>query len=236
MNCDEYRQAIGADPSFDGGEAHLSQCEACRSYRDDLRSLETRIRDALALPVPELDLPELADDPAGDNVVPLRGGRTKPTFTWLAVAATVVVAAFLGFRFVGPADAPSTLPEQILAHIDNERGSLRVTDEAVSDERLANVVPASIAVMDHGAGLITYAQSCPINGNTVPHLVIQGERGPVTILLMSEETVDGTIEFEGERVHGIIVPVGNGSIAIVGPRDDLGNIEQRVVNSVTWTT
>jgi uncharacterized protein DUF3379 len=85
--------------------------------------------------------------------------------------------------------------------------------------------------------LITYAQSCVINGREVPHLVIQGERGPITILLMPEEKVSGPESVTGESVKGVILPVGNGSIAIFGEREEaLERIERKVLDSVTWST
>ena len=124
-----------------------------------------------------------------------------------------------------------------MAHIDHERKSLVVTDVAVSNARLASVVTADVARLDHSAGLITYAQSCVINGHSVPHLVIQGERGPVTILLMPDEMVSGPQTVTGESVNGVILPVGDGSIAIIGEREEsLDRIEKRVLDSVTWST
>ena len=99
-------------------------------------------------------------------------------------------------------------------------------------------MPANVANVSHDAGLITYAQSCEINGNKVPHLVIQGERGPVTIILLPDEKVDEVTPLEGERFNGVLVPVGDGSIAIIGEDDpdNLKRIEQSFASSVTWST
>jgi len=85
--------------------------------------------------------------------------------------------------------------------------------------------------------LITYAQTCVINGHEVPHLVIQGERGPVTILLMPEEMISGPQQLQGVNIDGVILPVGGGSIAIIGESDEsLEKIQQQVLKSATWTT
>jgi len=246
MNCDDYRQAIAADPSFDGGAGHLSECVACQAYRSEMRELDQTISRALALDVPELHVPELPELIAqespdlstskSDNVTTLPV-RQRPSLTWLAVAATVVVAAFLGVRFVGTGIEYDSLADEILAHVDHEQAALRVTDVAVSDERLASAVPANVAEVDRSAGLITYAQSCVINGHQVPHLVIQGERGPVTILLMPEEMINAAQQFTGKNVNGVILPVGNGSIAILGESEErLDRIEEQVLKSVTWST
>jgi len=233
--CEEYREAIATDPSFDGGSAHLSQCAPCQAFRSEMQALDLKIGRALAINVPELDLPELPEIDASKIAVLPQLRFTTPA--WLAVAATVTLAAFIGFRMLGDDLSSGTLAEQIVAHIEHEPYSFRVSDEAVSDQRLARVVPATVATMDHGAGLITYAQTCLINGRDVPHLVIQGERGPVTILLMPEEKVSRAQLFGGDNVTGVILPVGDGSIAIVGRDGErLDEIQERVRNSVTWGT
>jgi hypothetical protein len=201
-----------------------------------MQALDQTIGRALALDVPELVLPELPDIES-DNVVSLARGRRFSPPTWFAMAATVAVAAVLGVRLIGSGIEYESLAEEVLAHVDHEPYAMRVTGEAVTDKRLHNVVTADIAEMDHGAGLITYAQTCVINGHDVPHLVIQGREGPVMVLLMPEEMVDAAVELSGEHVNGVILPVGSGSIAIVGGRtEQLENIQEQVLNSVTWTT
>lgn len=233
--CEEYREAIAAEPSFDGGAAHLSQCASCQAFGAEMLALDLKISSALAISVPELKLPELPElDTSKVTAMPLRR-FAQPA--WLAVAATVTLAAFIGFGMFGSDVSNATLAEQILVHIDHEPGAFRVVDEAVTDKRLARVVPANIATLNHSAGLITYARSCLINGREVPHLVIQGEFGPITILLMPGEKITGAQTIEGENVHGIILPVGDGSIAIIGEvGEHLERIEKQVMNSVTWST
>ena len=75
-----------------------------------------------------------------------------------------------------------------------------------------------------------------INGRTVPHLVMQGEHGPITLLLMPDETIDVARTFMGERVTGVLIPHGGGSIAIIGGNEgDLAEVKERVVDSVEWS-
>ena len=155
----------------------------------------------------------------------------------IAVAATVVLATSISLRMSGFLVSYDTLAEEVLAHLDHEPGALRVTTTPVSDKRLARVVPASTAHFDRESSLITYAQTCVINGKRIPHLVIQGERGPVTILLLPDERIDAATPLEGQSVQGVILPVGDGSIAIIGDREEaLGPIQENVLQAVTWTT
>lgn len=235
MNCDEYRQTIAADPRTEDGADHASGCAACREYRDGMRALDAAIAKALHIAVPPLEMPELPEIGAGE-VVDLRPRKTSAKPAWFALAAGVLLAAVAGIRMIGPG-VEQSLAEQVLAHVDHEPAALVVSSVPVSDAHLAAVVPAALGQMNHDAGLITYARTCPVNGNPVPHLVIQGERGPVTILLMPEEPVGAPVSLEDETSHGVILPVGGGSIAIVAPRGEaLAPIEESVLRSVAWST
>jgi hypothetical protein len=236
LNCDEYREAIAADPAFEGGASHVAACSDCQAYQREMLALNVKIAKAMQLGVPDLKMPELPKIETGNvAVLPARKRWLNPML--FAVAATVVLATSISLRVSGVFQSYGSLAEEVLAHMDHEPGALRVTDQPVSDKRLARAVPAKLAIFDRDASLITYAQPCKINGKNVPHLVIQGEHGPITILLMPEEKIAEAMPIDGTNVKGLILPVGEGSIAIVGDREEqLESIQKNVVSSVTWTT
>ncbi len=207
------------------------------THEDDkaMKELDLKIAKALQIDVPELRVPELPPI-RDDNVaaLPVRQRSLRPV--WFAVAATMVLATSIGVRMSGLFDSNASLAEEVLAHLDHEPAALRVSDVPVSDARLARAVPASLAVFQRGDSLVTYAQSCIINGKRVPHLVIQGRHGPVTILLMPEEKIAEATPLDGANVKGLILPVGDGSIAIIGDREEeLETLRKDIVDSVTWT-
>lgn len=237
MNCKDYKEAIAADPSqqFDGA-AHTDACESCATFRDEILTLDEKISRALEINVPELAMPELPatsdDDQKVVNLPFRRGGMSAPA--WIGLAASVLIVTVLGVRFAGDDVVYESLAEEIVAHFDHHQAGLKVTNVGVSERTLANVVEDNVEEMD--IGLITYATSCDINGHSVPHLVIQGERGPITILLLPDENIGSAVALEGIGVTGVILPVGNGSIAIIGNRDEpMENIQEQIVNSVKWS-
>lgn len=236
MNCDEYRQAITAEPAWTGGAGHVADCAECEAFTRRVQAFNLDIARAMQIAVPPLVMPELPDvDDSKVTTLATRRSSRRPI--WFAIAATVVLATSISLRMSGMFENYETLEEEVLAHLDHEPAALRVTDAPVSDNRLQRALPATVAVFDRSAALITYANPCVINGHKVPHLVIQGEYGPVTILLMPEEQVAEAVTLDGENVHGVILPVGDGSIAIIGSRaEPLDPIRQQVIESVTWTT
>ena len=203
---------------------------------EQYQALDLKIAKALQIDVPELQMPELPDlDTANVASLPERKRSMKPL--WFAIAATVVLATSISLRTSDLFETHNSLATEVLAHLDHEPYAFDNREDPVSDARLARAVPASLAVFDRGSSLVTYAQPCVINGKDVPHLVIQGQHGPVTILLMPHEEVAEETPLEGENVKGVILPVGKGSIAIIGDREEqLELIQKNVVNSVTWTT
>jgi hypothetical protein len=205
-----------------------------------MQSLDGLIARALDIAVPALILPELPAVGADDNNVvnlPFRKKAGIPLPAWLGIAASIALAAVIGVQFSGGgAGADQRLAEQVLAHVDHEPWALKVTDVAVSAERFARVVSPEVGTMDQSIGLISYAQTCIINGMHIPHLVLQGEKGPITLLLMPNESVSSPVSLSGESVTGVILPLGDGSIAIIGEHaEQIEELEKRVKDAVTWS-
>ncbi len=226
------REKIDQAPSeeFAGRDEHLTTCADCSAYIESALAFDESLRAALAVSVPEFSLPEL---PAAtdDNVVSLSGRhqssapRSSKPFAWLAVAASVALAALIGFQFTNQgAEAPNLRPElvaEVLGHMDHERSEMRVKTVPASTARVVYVTESAGSEVADDIGLVSYARSCKINGESIPHLVVQGKQGPVTILIMPNEPIDATVPFADEDFHGAIVPIGTtGSVAIIGRKGE----------------
>jgi hypothetical protein len=240
MNCEQYKEKIAADPSesFDGGALHSAECTSCNAFKAEMQALDAKIAAALTIDIPDLKMPELPAITGDAKVVDLSSRRPSrwSAPAWIGLAASVVLATVIGVRMIGTGVEPGTLAEQVVAHLDHEPHALTVTNVAVTDGELYSVVRPAVARLDRDLGLITYARSCVINGREVPHLVVQGEKGPVTILLMPREMVDMPVSLDGESIEGVILPVGDGSIAIIGERgEQIGELETRVAETVKWS-
>jgi hypothetical protein len=155
-----------------------------------------------------------------------------------AVAATLVLAAgaWLGLRTEAPIYGVSPLAPDIIAHINHEPRALVVTARSVPQQQLESVLQRGRAGLEAPVGQVSYAKLCPFRGQMVAHFVVQGERGPVTVMLLPDEDVAEATPINEGGFMGTIVPVeGGGSVAIVGqPDEDLEEIRDRLVEAVRW--
>lgn len=157
------------------------------------------------------------------------------------MAASVLLAvAVAGVLWVA---APgSSLAADVVTHMGGEPGSWLQTDVAVDNSELQSVLRNSHVKLAAGAGLVSYASSCAFRGHHVPHLVIQTESGPVTVMVLVHEDVQKPVRFDEQGYRGVIVPVaGHGSLAVLthGPSTDLKTVEliaAQVLDSITWTS
>lgn len=239
MNCAEFEQAIAADPGStpEGAAAHLAECAACRAVHDEYRELDGRIAKALRVRVPQLAIPRL-DELDDDKVVTLQPRRRFTAPIGFGIAATIALAAWLGLALQQPDLSQQSLAEQVVAHLDHETYSRVISQVAVPERTLHSVVSKEVAELDQGMGLITYARSCVVNGKAIPHLVIQGKFGPITLLLMPDEPLAKAVPLSGNAISGVILPAGRGSIAIVAEREEWldANEQQKIINSIKWKT
>ena len=82
---------------------------------------------------------------------------------------------------------------------------------------------------------VSYARSCIFRGRLVPHLVVQGEKGPVTVMILPDLEVDEPTSFSEQGFFGTILPAATGSIAIIaGEESDIEEVSEPIIQSLRW--
>jgi len=232
MDCLQFRRAAGADPQHLEPEAraHAADCPQCAGYLRDMLELDARVLAALRVPAP---------GPAGSGGAETghrRGLRAVPGLDrrrWLAMAASIVAGVLIG-TLLWVSQPRESLAHDLVEHIGHEPQALATTSPA-DDAVLAGVLERGGIRLRPGAELVSYASSCPFRGHTVPHLVVQTDAGPVTVMVLRNERTDGPVSFDEQGYSGRIVPAGPGSLAVIGTAGaDLEQITRRVMAAVDW--
>ena len=107
------------------------------------------------------------------------------------------------------------------------------TAVAMEDIRAA-LRPVGIE-LDDELGVVTFASPCVIRGKLAGHIVMRGEKAPISILVMPYETVSARLTVERSDLKGVLVPMSRGTIAILGaPEEELSKIESKVLSVFKW--
>ncbi len=202
LDCRHVRLAIGGDPTNLPADVlqHIEGCAACAKFRDETLAMESRLKAALELPLHRFRTPA--------QVSPTQASPARR----YALAASVLLAVLIGAGGWLLLPQPA-LAEQLVEHIRHESDSWTM-QRRLSPEEVGAVLKRAGVSYDSRLPIV-YASPCPIRGHVVPHLVVQTENGPVTVMLLAHEKVKSASEFREGEYRGTVVPAGEGSVAVV---------------------
>ena len=235
MDCAHYRRAILADPRDADPQLrdHRDGCTECARYTERLLRFEGRFEQALRVS----PLPVRAR---------LRGSKApRQRFlglnpAWLAMAASVLIVLSAAFGlWLG--SARSSLAADVVAHMAGEPQAWARSDVAVAPKDLAEVLKGPGMHLAPSAGMVSYARSCRFRGHLVPHLVVQTDMGPITVMVLVHESVRNQAPFDEEGYRGVILPVpGHGSLAVLAQSQSadaaaIQRVAARVRSAVDWS-
>jgi hypothetical protein len=215
-DCRHARVAIGGDPHEFPPELreHLATCAACTRFRSETLALDGRLRAALELPLTEFRR------------------REAPPARRFALAASVVLAVLIGGGIWLLKPQPA-LAGDVLEHVRHEAASWDA-HEVLTAAELADVLRTAGVQFDSSMPVV-YAMACPFHGRRVPHLVVQTADGPLTVMLLAHEKVTVRQEFSEGGYHGVLLPAGNGSVAVLARDGNVSDaVAEKLLSGVRW--
>jgi hypothetical protein len=224
MQCTQFRQVIGAEPWHESAEvaAHRAECAQCAEYARQMQELDRLLKRALAIEVPQ-----------GKNVIAPPAPPATPR-RWFALAAGILMAAVVGVSVWLAAPRPLAAAD-LIAHVGIEREAMVVTDHRVGEQRVVGVLDRAGVRLDPLATDVSFASTCPIHGRRVPHLVVQTSTGPVTVIVLPQERVDAARDFDEQGYHGVLLPSGPGSVAVIAHDEaTVRDAATRVAAAIKW--
>lgn len=212
MNCLEYRRLTLAEPRSRSAArlAHRLQCSGCARWTRGQARLDAAIDKALAVPLP---------DGLADRVAMRAAWQRRPQARWVSVAAGVAAVAAGAVLALQLLDRPA-LADAVIDHVYHEPELLLAADGAIAPARLAAVLARVDAHLSGDIGTVTHAGLCPVNGVLAAHLVVNGENGPIAVIVIPERRVAVAERIGDASFGGAIVPIEGGSVALVSVRGE----------------
>jgi hypothetical protein len=178
------------------------------------------IKRALEIPVPVQNL-------AAANSVT---SRPRQQQVWYAMAASAVLAIGVVIAVLLLGTPRESLASAVVAHLAHDPKAMTPTEVRVSDQLLNGALQAKGLRLIQPMSNVSYLQSCEIRGHLVPHIVVQTEGGPVTVLLLTEEKVNHAERFDDQKYHGVLVPMQRGAMAVIATDASLVDAGSRGVS------
>ncbi len=228
MNCEQFQIELMKDPFCEDRDfiAHRESCARCAQEWEQARAFEEKLRSVMSIqPGREL---------ASHRSATCSGNWWQQVWVKAASVLLLIGATVAGFNLAQHMFAGNDLPQLVVRHIEKEPELLAAT-EVVDEMRLAEVLSPLAFSLEHSPGSITAAAPCWIRKGRGMHLVIRGDKGPVTVLLMPGEHVAHQQPVKAAPLAGMLVPTAWGSMAVVSHAgDDIEPVVRSLQQNVRW--
>ncbi|MFB2640138.1 DUF3379 domain-containing protein [Shewanella bicestrii] len=222
-----YEDPHNQDPEF---VAQMQENAEYQAFVAELKGLDAKITHALKVDVPE----DLADKLILRQQLQQHHKQRRQTGFLVAMAASIAFIVGISFSLLrlGPVD----LAEHALAHVYHEGVALQV-DQNVNFSQV-NAQLASLKHLEHAKftgqpGKVYYTSYCDFQGVKSLHLVLQAEKGKVTLFIVPIEkrmVLDNT--FADGKYQGMGFEAGDAYILLVGEdKTDLSFVKDEIKNT-----
>ena len=231
MDFSEFKRLLGADPrnrdpEFLRARASSPEFEEAAAEADRFEDLLTR---AVQVPAPEHLIDDILDTP-GQASGRARGRR----WMQMALAAGLLIAvgaAGLTWRMNTTWDSVQSYVSDHYRHDGPEL--LAQADGRVADEAQALLAEFEVEALPALAGIVGVIKYCPTPDGKGVHMVLNSERGPVTVIYMPETSVSDREQFGFDGREALLVELRSGSAAIIGsPEQQIADLHALVRQSI----
>ncbi|MFB2801303.1 DUF3379 domain-containing protein [Shewanella seohaensis] len=222
-----YEDPHNQDPEF---VAQMQENAEYQAFVAELKGLDAKITHALKVDVPE----DLADKLILSQQLQQHHKQRRQTGFLVAMAASIAFIVGISFSLLrlGPVD----LAEHALAHVYHEGVALQV-DQNVNfsqvNAQLASMNNLGNAKFTEQPGKVYYTSYCDFQGVKSLHLVLQAEKGKVTLFIVPIEkrmVLDNT--FADGKYQGMGFEAGDAYILLVGEdQTDLSFVKDEIKNT-----
>jgi len=132
--------------------------------------------------------------------------------------------------------SPLDIGEVAMQHVQAEYYFTAQSNER-ADLKMVNAKLARYGAQAHGdLGDVTYVNYCSFEGTPALHMVMQGDKGQITVFIVPEEAkFIETKNFNNQHLKGITEKMGNTNVVIVGEKDEsLQSIRNAMENNIHW--
>ncbi len=216
MNCLDYRRELLAraieSPTM---REHRLQCVQCTAFRTEHLRFESRLQDALQVPVPPA-FENRVIERVFSEPVPTQMLVSASRRRWLLGAAAAAAAGLIATPLLLSRREDPLALGCIQWVIKEEAKSIMMG--AMPREEAVRVLAATLPLERiERLGQVRHIAPCPFNDGTAYHVVLSRGEDKITLLVMPEGTAAKRSRAQYEGMAATVITAGTGSVGIVGP-------------------
>ncbi len=235
LDCKRFQKIAGADLNALSHDLleHAESCRDCGHFLEEAKGFELLLSAAIKVEVPaalEANLLKIADEASTGS----SGGSSRaPRF--MALAASILLIVGAGFMANKMLLQPSESLEQVvLSHIESEPKMLTLASFTSAAQVQSQLLNLGVRLTEP-LRQVSHIELCDIGDTQGVHIVMKGEKGPITLLLLPTVKSETIRSFSEGRWVGYIKPAEQGTIAIVGEvGEPLDEINHSLLNTIHW--
>ena len=186
----------------------------------------------------KVDLPDdLRDKILLEQSFVLENERITSGRWHIAIAASIAFIIGISLPLLNNFNhSPLDIGEVAMQHVQAEYYFTAQSNER-ADLKMINAKLARYGAQAHGdLGDVTYVNYCNFEGTPALHMVMQGEKGQITVFVVPDDAnFIKTEVFNNQHLKGITEKMGNSNVVIVGERDEsLQTIRNVMQNNIQW--
>ena len=231
MNCMEFRRLVDTDPDSNDEDfvRHKAECDSCAAFAARAGRFVGVLNQAARFDPPENLASRIL---LKQSFLPARSRFSRRRM--LALAASMVAAVGLAVSAGYVFSLQDPLAREIFTLIDYADYAMK-PKEPLDERPIARAVSRAGLKLEGRLEKVTFAGNCLLQQKIAGHLVIQGQKAPITVFLIREIALDSETRIRSESLRGVVVPVNGGAVAVIGaPDEQLDDLVERITAAVRW--
>jgi len=229
----EFRRRAYAEPDCQSESFLQFKNKSAENTRfvDELLQMDEKLKQAVCVQPPDNLVEKIKLKQAFSDH---RSYREHWRFVSFAASLLLAIVVTLYYLPLDSTGHERKLQEGLLQHIYSELDHL-------NDRQNRSLSQVNRLLAEFGGSMnrlvaeVSYLGSCEIHNKPGVHMVVKGDRGPVTIMLLRGVTVNSQKSISDQRFRGLIVPTGSGSMAIIGEKGEpLQVIKSELLEQIHW--
>ena len=230
--CIDVRREITTDPQTRNADIlqHISSCEYCSDYLQEIKQFDSKLSAALKVEVPEgLESRILLSQRMGQS--PASQPKQRTNYTWMSLAAGIVLAVGISIGMYRLGETHG-LEHQVIAHVYDELHILE-KDENIQLSSLNALLKQHGIQANSEIGHVRHATNCPFGDKVAPHFILDEQGKAITVMYIPWENTAKRVSIDDKRFSGVLFGAEQGSFVILSEDpESLQTMENRVMNSI----